>query len=319
MRAAATPPSRRSATRWPRRRRRTWTARLSAAGPVAIYDPQGQLSDLDALYDLSGINIAGVFVQNLADIGKKFRGHETQPVSSLPRCAAKTVFICAFDSAPLLGHIRHLIPAKADVAVLDDARLPDDMLTNARQYLNTLNFATNFVFFRDAGGHHTRLVTANYWSGYGAKNTAAWYCLFDANGKELAQWREKLSDGTHIIAVDSKEVRARFKLGEFTGSLFVHVIGVAGHDIVKYALDTYGDDDTVLSCTHDANAWPAELYAGLPAPKKDEKVILWVQNSHSCPIPANAIGLNSDGQRRTSRGWTSRSRRSRPMRSTSPA
>jgi hypothetical protein len=269
--------------------------RLAASGPVAIYDPQGQLGDLDALYDLSGINIAGVFVQNLADIGGKFRGHETQPVSSLPRCAAKTVFICAFDSAPLLGHIKHLIPANADVAALDDARLPGDMLTNARQYLNTLNFATNFVFFRDAGGHHTRLVTANYWSGYGAKNTAAWYCLFDGDGKILAQWREKFSDGTHIIAVDSKEVRARFGLGEFTGSLFVHVIGVAGHDIVKYALDTYGDDDTILSCTHDANAWPAALYAGLPAPKNDEKVILWVQNSHSCPIPANAIGLNRMG------------------------
>lgn len=271
--------------------------KLAAAGPVAIYDPQGQLSELEALYDLSPIKVAGVYVQNLTEVGKKALGHEAQPVANLPRSVAKTVFVCVFDSGLPLSHIRHLIPAKAEVVALDDARLPDDMLTNPRQYLNTLNFATNFVFFRDAGPHHTRLVTANYWSGYGAKNTGAWFCLFDADGKQLAEWREKFTDGTHIIAVDSKEIRARFKLPEFTGSLFVHVTGVAGHDIVKYALDTYGDDDSILSCTHDANPFPSELYAGLPAPKKDEKVVLWVQNSHSCPIPANAIGLNKMGSK----------------------
>ena len=60
----------------------------------------------------------------------------------------------------------------------------------------------------------------------------------------------------------------------------MHVVGAAGHDVVKYALDTYGDADDVLSCTHDANSWPADRYAGLPAPAGDEEVVLWVQNSH---------------------------------------
>ncbi len=41
------------------------------------------------------------------------------------------------------------------------------------------------------------------------------------------------------IALDSREVRARFGLPEFTGQLFIHAIGAAGHDVVKYALDTY--------------------------------------------------------------------------------
>jgi hypothetical protein len=51
-----------------------------------------------------------------------------------------------------------------------------------------------------------------------------------------------------------------------------------------------------LSCTHDANAWPADRYAGLPAPASGERVILWVQNSHPAPIPPGAIALNPMGE-----------------------
>ncbi len=50
-----------------------------------------------------------------------------------------------------------------------------------------------------------------------------------------------------------------------------------------------------LSCTHDANAWPSDRYAGLPAPKPGERVILWVQNSHAAPIPAGAMSLDRMG------------------------
>src|SRR3546814_15345261 len=67
-------------------------------------------------------------------------------------------------------------------------------------------------------------------------------------------------------------------------------------DVVKYALDIYGDDSSVLSCTHDANAWPADFYAGLPAPDDGERVLLWIQNSHPRPIPKGAIGLNHMGR-----------------------
>ncbi|MBT5456537.1 MAG: hypothetical protein HOK82_08015, partial [Rhodospirillaceae bacterium] len=45
-----------------------------------------------------------------------------------------------------------------------------------------------------------------------------------------------------------------------------------------------------------ANAWPSDFYAGLPAPADaDEEIVLWVQNSHPCPIPAGAVGLNLMG------------------------
>ena len=61
----------------------------------------------------------------------------------------------------------------------------------------------------------------------------------------------------------------------------MHAIGATGHDVVKYALDTYASDNGAsLSCTHDANAWPSDRYAGLPAPRDDERVVLWLQNSH---------------------------------------
>ena len=91
-------------------------------------------------------------------------------------------------------------------------------------------------------------------------------------------------------------IRRRFGLGPFTGQLFIHAMGVAGHDVVKYALDTYATDNGAsLSCTHDANAWPSERFAGLPAPRADERVVLWVQNSHGVPIPAGAHGVGPYG------------------------
>ena len=70
----------------------------------------------------------------------------------------------------------------------------------------------------------------------------------------------------------------------------------AGHDIIKYTLDEYGDEPGRLSCTHDANAWPAAHYAGLPAPREGERVLLWAQNAHPTPIPSGAIGFSRMGR-----------------------
>jgi hypothetical protein len=141
------------------------------------------------------------------------------------------------------------------------------------------------------------VVTANYWSGYGASALQLWLLLFDASGKTIAEWREEIASGATAIVIDSKAVRQRFALPEFTGQLFIHAIGAQGHDVVKYALDTYGESNAerAFSCTHDANSWPADFYAGLPAPDEGEQVTLWLQNSQPCAIPAGAIGLNLMG------------------------
>jgi hypothetical protein len=270
-------------------------AGLEAAGPVALYDPYGLAEGFAEIHPLDGVALAGVYVQDLGQIGRTILGHAAEPLTDMGSSGAGAVFVMAFDAERPTQHAMRHLPAGVPVLSLDAMRLPDNMLTNRRRYLDAMNFATNFAFFRDEGDHHTRLVTANYWANYRASSDGlrATLCLrlLGADGAVLADWREPLSDTASSIAVDSRAVRARFGLGAFTGQLFLHVVGAAGHDVVKYALDTYGDDGTVLSCTHDANAWPADYYAGLPAPGPGETVVLWVQNSHPCPIPPGEIGL----------------------------
>jgi hypothetical protein len=264
-------------------------------GPVAVYDPLGLAAPFAEIHDCGALNLAGVFVQDIERIGETVFGQTTQPVTDLPQSGARTVFIPGFDTERVAEHIGHLLPTGAELVTLDQVRLEDAMVTDKRRYLEPINFATNFAFFRDEEGHHTRVVSANYWAGYGAKEVWMWCCLFDEDGQVLIEWREDLPSGVGSVVIDSQEIRERFGLDAFTGQLFLHAINASGHDVVKYALDTYGDAPEVLSCTHDANAWPSDLYAGLPAPADGERVTLWVQNSHPCAIPAGTIGLNQMG------------------------
>ena len=264
-------------------------------GPVALVDPDGVAAALLALHpDMPPL--AGYYVQDVQALGRLCAGHAARPLTELPQSGAASVLIAAFDAGRVVDRLRHLVPPEVPVATLDAARLPDAMLTNPRRYFDRLNFATNFALFREADGLSTRLVTANYWAGYGATGVRLWLRLFDAAGATLATWEQPVPPGPGGIAIDSAEVRARFKLPEFTGQLFIHAIGAAGHDVVKYALDTYGaGNDASLSCTHDANAWPSDRYAGIPAPAAGETVTLWVQNSHAVPIPPGAISLDRMG------------------------
>lgn len=269
--------------------------RLGEAGPVAVYDPLGQFAAFAALYDISGWDLAGVFVQRLEEVGTTFAGHAARPVTELAETDGRTLFVAAFDSARLRAQIAHLLPDGVAVTGFDDLRLPDGMLSDPTTYLAPLNFATNFAFLRDSADQRTRIVTANYWAAYGAADPALWLCLFDADGSVLAQWEEPLPAANASVVLDSRELRARFGLGDFAGSLFIHAVRIAGHDVVKYALDTVDGAGGVVSCTHDANAWPADLYAGMPAPEDGESLVLWIQNSHPTPIAAGAIGVNLVG------------------------
>ncbi len=269
--------------------------RLARAGPVAVYDPVGAAEAFDAFYGLAELDLAGVYVQRVEALGRRVLGRAVEPVTALAQADAATVFVAAFDSDRLTAQIRPLVPDGAAVLSLDEMRLPDDMLSESDHYLAPLNFATNFAFLREGGGHHTAIVSANYWGGYGAAEPELWLCLFDEDGRELAAWRQTLPAPGARFTIDSREVRQRFGLEDFTGSLFIHALGIAGHDVVKYAIDSYSDDGEVLSASHDANAWPAELYAGLPAPDAGERVVLWLQNSHPVAIPRGGVGLNLMG------------------------
>jgi hypothetical protein len=274
--------------------------RLCAARRVAVYDPLSFVDGFAACHDLGAVSLAGTYVQSVTEIGQLRLGRAAEPVTALGDGDPDLVFVAAFDSGKLVQHIAHLVPDGVEIVTLDAMRLSDTSLTNPLNYLDPLNFATNFAFFRDADGMHTRVATANYWHGYGAKATDLALTLFDASGAVLAQWREALGGESAAVELDSRAIRARFGLGPFTGQLFIHIVGAAGHDTVKYALDTIEDEESgpSLSCTHDANAWPADFYAGLPAPRDDEKVVLWVQNSLPTPIPPGAIALNLMGDER---------------------
>lgn len=269
--------------------------RLKRYGKVAIVDPQGAAAGFAELFDLSALDIAGVYVQDVARIGKNALGHRAEGVPALARSTARAVLVAAFDVDRLIGQIAPFVPQNCDVFSLDEMRIPAERLTNKGTYLDPLNFATNFALFRDTDMVHTRLVTANYWPGYGSKGIICWLTLFDGAGKVIAEWSEAPTAEAGAIVIDSRDVRQRFGLGEFAGQLFLHIAGAAGHDIVKYALDTFGDGDNALSCTHDANAWPSDRYAGLPAPAPGERIVLWLQNSHAAPIPTRAIGLAAMG------------------------
>jgi hypothetical protein len=263
--------------------------------PVALYDPDGIAEPLLALYPgLPGLE--SLFVHDVTQVGQRRAGLTARRLTDLPACAARSVLIAAFDAGRIAARVAHMLPPGAKVHTLDAARLPEALLTNPARTLDKLNYATNFVFFRDAGGLSTRLVSANYWAGYGARAIRLWLRLFDTKGNVLATWHHEVPSGPGGFSIDSREVRQRFNLPEFTGQLFVHAIGATGHDVVKYALDTYASDNGAsLSCTHDANAWPSDRYAGLPAPREDEQVILWIQNSHAAPIPAGTIALDRMG------------------------
>jgi hypothetical protein len=261
--------------------------------PVALYDPDGIADALLAMYPAA---VESLFVHDVSAVGETRGGLTARPLTEIGNSGARTVLVAAFDAAKIVARVAPMLPPGATVLTLDDARLPDTLLTVRARYLDKLNFATNFAFFRDEDGLSTRLVSANYWANYGARGVRLWLRLFDIQGASLATWEQPLPAGPGGFSIDSRDIRQRFGLPPFTGQLCIHAIGVAGHDVVKYALDTYASDNGAsLSCTHDANAWPSDRFAGLPAPRPDEKVVLWLQNSHAVPIPAGTIALDRMG------------------------
>jgi len=287
---------------------RALVATLMRNAPVAVYDPSAVAEAFNEIFSLDKVEIAGTYVQEVTRVGDTVFGDPTKPVTELASSCARSVLVATFDAERTIAQLQPYLPDGARAFSLDSMRIPVERLTKPNAYLDPLNFATNFAFFRDADGLHTRLVTANYWSGYGADTVTCWLTLFAGDGQILAEWRESCGPAGSAIVLDSREIRDRFRLAEFCGQLFLHIVGAAGHDVVKYALDTFGDAsseiaggdrvgaDSSLSSTHDANAWPADRYAGLPAPGPGDRVVLWLQNSHPIPIPPSDISLNPMGE-----------------------
>jgi len=192
---------------------------LMRGAPVAVYDPNGAADAFDEIFSLDGVEIAGTYVQQVARIGDTVLGRTTKPVTELASSCARSVFVAAFDAERMIAHLQPYLPDGVRALSLDTLRIPAERLTNRRAYLDPLNFATNFAFFRDADELHTRLVTANYWSGYGADIVSCWMTLFAGDGEILAEWCESCGPAGSMMVLDSREIRNRFSLTEFCGQL----------------------------------------------------------------------------------------------------
>ncbi len=274
---------------------------LAQSQKVAIYDPTGMINNFHTYYDLSQLDLAGYFVQRVEDLGSEFMGHNARPLTEIANCGADKILVLLFDADHILAPLAAIFE-QIDWISLDEIRIDDALLSNPRHYLDPLNFATNFALFRDItntqnnqDGLHTKITTANYWSFHGAPDPALWLCLIDENGTVLMEWEEKLPAANAPVILDSRDIRTRFNLPDFSGSLYIHAVRIKGHDVIKYALDIYGEAGAALSCNHDANAWPADYYAGMPAPDSDEILNLFIQNSHPMEIPAGVIGFGRIG------------------------
>ena len=199
-------------------------------------------------------------------VGQPRGGRIAPPLTDLPASGARTVLIAAFDAARTAARIAHMLPrGRRQCVTLDAMRLPEAMLSNRARYLDKLNFATNFAFFRDADGLSTRLVSANYWASYGGGGSAplADGCLPQDGAPLATLGGGRCPPGLAVSRSTAARCGNASDLPPFTGQLFIHAIGVAGHDVVKYALDTYASRQRRrLSCTHDANAWPSDRFAG---------------------------------------------------------
>src|SRR5262245_17317267 len=94
-------------------------ATLRANGPVAVYDPNNFLAAFDAVYPLERIEIAGLYVQDLAQVGRTFRNHAARPITELPQSRATTVLIAAFDTHAVSAHIKPLMRPGASLLSFD--------------------------------------------------------------------------------------------------------------------------------------------------------------------------------------------------------
>ena len=148
---------------------------------------------------------------------------------SLPRSGARIVLIAAFDAGRIAARIAHLLPPGAEVVSLDAVKLPDALLSNRARYLDKLNFATNFAFFRDADGLSTRLVSANYWASYGGGAIRMWLRLFDAAGSVLQTWQRRFQPD---LALPSTVAScANVSVCPRSPASCSCAIGAAGHDV----------------------------------------------------------------------------------------
>jgi hypothetical protein len=266
------------------------------AAPFAVYDPLGQFAPFAGFFDFAAETMTEVYVQDVLKTGGDVLGRAAQPVTALAaRAAPRRLLVAAFDAARLIEQIRFYLTPETEVLSFDALTLPPQFLTNPKTYLDPLNFVMNLGWIRHDAAVWTQITSANYWHDYGARETRLWLQLIDPSGAVRGEGFWPLPRNGGGWSLDSRELCAAFGLTTFTGTLYMHVIGTAGHDLMKYAIDVFSQDGQQLSATHDSNPWPADFYAGIPAPEAGETVTVWLQSALPYPLPGGSITLNVMG------------------------
>jgi hypothetical protein len=265
------------------------------AQPFAVYDPLGQFAPFAGFFGFEAATLTNVYIQDVGKAGQVVLGQTTQPVTALATQPPQRLLVAAFDADRLIEQIRFYLPPTTEILSFDALKLPAALLTNPKTYLDPLNFVMNLGWIRHDSTVWTRITSANYWHDYGARTTQLWLQLIDPQGLVCGEGFWPLPQSGGGWSLDSRTLCATYGLEHFTGTLYMHVIGTAGHDLMKYAIDVFSADGQALSATHDSNPWPADFYAGIPAPDTGEEVIVWLQSALPYALPGGTITLNVMG------------------------
>src|SRR5437868_10388235 len=102
---------------------RALVAALAARPPTAIVDPLGAAEGFGELFGLADVEIAGIYVQDIARLGSMALGRRVAAVDHLADSGARSVLVAAFDAGRLIGQLQPYLPAKAQVFSLDAMRI----------------------------------------------------------------------------------------------------------------------------------------------------------------------------------------------------
>src|SRR5438105_6935289 len=110
-------------------------AALAARPTTAIVDPLGAAEGFAEIFGLADIDIAGIYVQDVARLGGTVLGRQAAPIDRLADSGARSVLVAAFDADRLINQLQPYLHAETQVLSLDAMRIPNDRLTDRRTYL----------------------------------------------------------------------------------------------------------------------------------------------------------------------------------------
>src|SRR5919206_5191921 len=85
---------------------RALVAALAARPPTAIVDPLGAAEGFAEIFELAAVDIAGIYVQDIARLGSTVLGCQAAPVDQLADSGARSVLVAAFDAERLIGQLQ---------------------------------------------------------------------------------------------------------------------------------------------------------------------------------------------------------------------